>query len=119
MLTSQKNTSRVQYMAFVDYRPAELRIGKDWIIVYYSKSPITGSLDRYRVRVPVMKCKTTRTRFAKKMVQDINLKLAEGWTPLLESGNNYKPFIEALDGFLAYVQKQIKDNVMRPDTQRT
>ncbi|MEO4005779.1 tyrosine-type recombinase/integrase [Flavobacterium sp. CAU 1735] len=119
MLTSQKKSSRVQYKAFVDYRPAELRIGKDWIIVYYAKNPITGNLDRYRVRVPVMQGKTVRTRFAKKMVHDINTDLSEGWTPALESGNNYKPFTEALDDFVKYVKKQIKDNVMRPDTQRT
>lgn len=119
MPTLNKKTSRVKYTAFIDYRPAELRIGKDWIIVYYAKNPITGDLDRYRVRVPVLKCKTTRTRYAKKMVQDINIKLDQGWSPFLESDKNYKPFTEALDNFLTYIKKQIKDGVMRPDTLRT
>jgi len=40
---------------FLDYIPAELRINKEWIIVYSVKSPSTGKLQRVRKRVPHLK----------------------------------------------------------------
>lgn len=105
---------------FVDFKPAELKLTKEWIIVYYSKNPETNKLQRFRLRVPVMDSKTERLKHAKRIVLEINNKLNSGWSPFLEQvGTNYKTFDDAVDDFLSAIKKQIKDNVLRPDTLRT
>jgi integrase len=105
---------------FVDYKPAELNCGKDWIIVYYAKNPVTNKLQRIRLRVPVIKSTTARLKHAKIIVASINMKLASGWSPFLEqSGTSYKTFDAAVEDFLNSIKKQVKDNVVRPDTLRT
>lgn len=37
MQNSQISSSRNKVAAFVDYKPAELRIAKQWLIVFYAK----------------------------------------------------------------------------------
>ncbi|MRX40563.1 tyrosine-type recombinase/integrase [Flavobacterium sp. LC2016-23] len=111
---------RVSSLIFVDFKPAELKMNKEWIIVFYSKNPITNKLERFRHRVPTMESRPQRLKLAKSIVAAINLKLAAGWSPFLEQvGSNYKTFEDAIDDFLASIKKQIKDNVLRPDTLRT
>lgn len=58
MQTNQKNPTR----AFIDYKPAELRTGKDWLILFYCKNPITNKLERFRYRVPLIKSITERKK---------------------------------------------------------
>lgn len=106
--------------AFVDYIPAELRMKKDWIVVYYAKNPVTNKLDRQRVRVPNITNKLERVKFAKKMVLELNNQLSQGWSPFFyESGKNFKSFPAALDDFKRYIAKQLHDGVFRADTLKT
>lgn len=105
---------------FIDYKPAELRQSKDWIIVYYAKNPISGKLDRFRVRVAKISSQSERIRYAKKIVAEINRKLSEGWSPFFEeSGTVYKGLHEALQEFVLFAEKQCRQNVFREDTLRT
>lgn len=53
-------------LIFVDYKPAELRQNKDWIIVYYAKVPVKDEFKRFRMRLPQINSKTERLRYAKK-----------------------------------------------------
>ena len=107
MPNSQKSLPRNKSIAFVDYKPAELRINKDWLIVYYAKNPVTGKLECQRLRVPVINNKTERLKQDKKIVLEINNKLVAGWSPFLEeTGKNYKTFKEVINAFL----KQLKTN---------
>lgn len=108
-------------IAFIDYKPAELRKGtKDWIIVYYARNPVTQQLERLRLRAPVMSNARQRELHANKIVASINKKLAEGWSPWLESNaKTYKPFREAQDQFMLHLDKEIKDGIKREDTRRT
>lgn len=111
---------RTSRIIFVDYKPAELKLTKEWIIVYYSKNPITNKLERVRVRVPSINSKSERLKHAKRIVVEINLKLASGWSPFIEqAGTRYKTFQSCVDDFLSSIKKQVKDNVSRPDTLRT
>lgn len=121
MPNSQKNYStRNKSIAFVDYKPAELRTNKDWMIVYYAKNPITGKLDLQRLRVPAITNKTERLKHAKRIVLEINNKLVSGWSPFLEeTGKNYKTFKEVIQAFLQQLKKQLEDGVVREDTLRT
>lgn len=105
---------------FIDYIPAELRVNKDWIIVYYSKNPVTELLERQRLRVPIMANKTERLKFAKKMLAELNKRLLEGWSPFFqESGKNFKSFDDAVLEFKKYCDKQLNEGIFRADTLRT
>ena len=99
MQNSQNPSTRAKSTMFVDYKPAELKIGKDWLIVYYSKHPVTGRLERQRLRVPVISNKKERLKHGNKIVAEINRKLAADWSPYLESpGKIYRSCPKARKG---------------------
>jgi integrase/recombinase XerD len=111
---------RVSKIIFVDFKPAELKLTKEWMIVYYSKNPLTNKLERIRIRVPSMTSNAERLKHAKRIIIEINIKLASGWSPFIEqAGSTYKTFQSSVDDFLSTIKKQVKDNVARPDTLRT
>ncbi len=119
MPVSQKKSSHV-YIRFIDYKPAELRTGKDWIIVYYAKNPLTRNLERFRLRVPVIRNTIERKRFAKNLLAEINRKLESGWSPFMEeTGKNFKTLHEAINGFVSILEKEYKEGVKRIDTVRS
>jgi integrase/recombinase XerD len=120
MPVHNENQKHSLIVAFVDYIPAELRVNSDWLIVYYAKNPITEKLERQRVRVPKIKSTSERTRFARKMVAEINSKLLSGWSPFINSaGKNFKGWNDALTDFENYLKKQLDDKALRPDSCRT
>jgi len=106
--------------AFIDYKPAELRKGKDWVIVYYAKNPFTNEMERHRLRAPKISNTREREAYAKRIIAEINNKLANNeWSPYMEKpGNSYKSFKDATDGFLNLINKELKDGVKREDTIR-
>lgn len=114
-----KNT-RVKSIAFVDYKPAELKINKDWMVVYYAKNPLDGNLSRFRLRVPTISNRIERVKHGKRIVLEINNRLADGWSPFFEeNGKNFKSFSDGVTEFLNYLKKQVKDKVYRDDTLRS
>lgn len=120
VIKTYNNMHHKNSTSFIDYKPAELRTNKDWMIVYYSKNPVTSKLELQRLRVPILKNQKERIRHANKIVLEINDKLAAGWSPYLEeTGKNYKTFKEAIETFLKQLRKQLKDSVIREDTLRT
>jgi len=120
MQNSESHVSRISGTIFIDYKPAELKLNKEWVIVYYAKNPVTNKLERIRLRVPALASKTERLKHAKRIVADINGKLATGWSPYLEeTGKVYKTFTSCVDDFLLSIKKQLKDDIVRPDTLRT
>ena len=107
-------------IAFIDYKPAELRDNKSWYIEYYAKNPLTEKLDRFRNRVPKMKSVQERRKYAKKMILTINQKLESGWSPFFENPNNqYKSLEDSFSLFLKQLEKEVKDGIKRPDTLRS
>ncbi|MFJ1323285.1 tyrosine-type recombinase/integrase [Capnocytophaga canis] len=102
----------------VGFKPAELRIGTDWLIVFYAQNPHTGKLQRFRNRVPKHSNKKERQKFAQKMVETINEKLYSGWSPFLEISdkNELKTIVYCLDFFLKNLEKEEKDGAKRPAT---
>ena len=119
MQNSQQTYSRVGITAFIDYKPAELKINKDWLIVYYAKNPVTAKLERHRLRVPYLSSKKERLLLGKKIALEINNRFAQGWSPYLEeTGKNYKTFNSVVEEFLTRINKQLKDGVLRADTIR-
>jgi len=111
--------SRAKVIAFIDYKPAELRMQKEWMIVYYAKNPLTQNLERIRLRAPVLANLAERKRHANRIVAEINKKLAEGWSPFMESPTkNFKTFKECCEKFMEQLDKEIKDGIKREDTRR-
>ena len=106
-------------LIFVDYCPAELKINKAWYIEYYVKSPSTDKLVRFRNRVPQIKTKRARELYAKKMIEAINIKLYNGWSPWYENpNNNYKLISDAFELYINKLKKEMSDGIKRPDTLR-
>lgn len=119
MTNPQPTAPRAKSIIFIDYKPAELRQHKDWIIVYYAKHPVTKIMERHRVRVPAMSNKKERLKHGNRIVAEINRKLAEGWSPFLETpGKVFSSFEDATKKFLDQLDKEIKDGIKREDTRR-
>lgn len=103
-----KNTPK--RIAFVDYRPAELKANKSWYIEYYAINPSTERLERFRNRVPPMSPNREREKYAKKMLALINQKLDSGWSPFYDNPNNqYKSIDYCADLFLKMQEKEVQD----------
>ncbi len=69
----------------IDYIPAQLHECKSrWYIDFHVYHPIGKRLYRQQLRINRMVSISERRRFAKRLVQKINLKLANGWNPFTE-----------------------------------
>lgn len=120
MLKLKETTTR-KATAFIDYKPAELRINSQWLIVYYCVNPVSKELERQRVTVPVMKSKTERLKYAKKIVLEINKKLECGWLPYYDvnSASEYKTFDFCSEKFIKEQQQELQQADKRKDTVRS
>lgn len=104
---------------FIDYTLAELRKGKDWIIVYYAKNPVTKKLERQRLRVPKRSNAKIREKEAKRIIEELNNRLQNGWSPYFESTETfYANFFACTKLFLSQTEIDVKKQVKRPDTLR-
>jgi hypothetical protein len=84
-IKKMENSQNLNFnIPLVHYVPAELRLNKDWIIVYYIINPFTNKLVRKRFRVKPMKNIVERKRFAKRTLATLNSKLERGWNPFYE-----------------------------------
>lgn len=102
--------------AMIDYIPAQLSDGKDWQIYFYAIDPDTNKLKRKRVRINKIHPISLRRKQAKKIINDINMKLAAGWNPFvtLDAPKQFVKLFDAMDTFLNEKKKE-----SRPDTYRT
>lgn len=122
MQNSQKQNSHVSNaIAFVDYKPAELKINKQWLVVYYAKHPITGELDRFRITVPILKSRKERIEHGKTIAIGINDKLKTGWLPYYSDtgATEFKTFEFCKLQFLDQTRKEMIKDSKRADTLRT
>ena len=111
---------RSRAVLFLDYTTAELRKGKDWLIVYYVKNPITEKLERQRLRVPKRKSLKLMEREGKRIVDEINRRLQSGWNPYFESNETfYAKFDEVCERFLNENKVELQKSEKREDTYRS
>ena len=113
MPENQKHTSIIPMVAF---KPAELRIGTDWLIVYYAKDPQSDKLVRFRNRVPKINNKKERMRFAQKMIDTLNEQLYSGWSPYMESLTEVKTIDYCFDYYQKTLSKELSDGIKRKST---
>lgn len=99
----------------IDYIPAKLHEGKRWYVDYYVKTPVSNELKRKQIKLNRIKNLAERRRFAKRLVQKINIKLANGWNPLIEkdAGKSFFTLKQVSEIYL-------KDKrTLRPATKKT
>ena len=82
-----------------DYLPAKLSQGKTWFVYFYVKSPVSGKLQRRRIKVNRYSTRKENLVLARSIIGDINTRLALGWNPLLEgvAPRAGVPLFDALD----------------------
>ena len=114
-LCKEKKMSFFKPTPFSDYIPARLCEGKEWVIVWYVKSPLTGKMVRYRKKVNRIKQISKRRAAAKKLVAGINERLAIGWNPEVTAiaPRATMKLSDAMDMFLKVKQKESESNSMR------
>lgn len=111
-----KNNKQSPIIPMVAFKPAELRIGTDWLIVYYAKDPQSDKLVRFRNRVPKMSNKKERLRFAQKMIDTLNEQLYSGWSPYMGNLTEVKTIDYCFDYYLKTLSKELSDGVKRKST---
>ncbi len=111
-----KNNKQSSIIPMVAFKPAELRIGTDWLIVYYAKDPQSDKLVRFRNRVPKMSNKKERLRFAQKMIDSLNEQLYSGWSPYMDNLTEVKTIDYCFDYYLKTLSKELSDGVKRKST---
>jgi integrase/recombinase XerD len=68
----------------IKYIPAQLHEGKRWYIDFYVEHPGSDKLVRKQIKVNRIKLIAERRKYAKRLVQEINIKLSNGWNPFIE-----------------------------------
>lgn len=98
-----------------DYLPAKLSQGKTWFVYFYVKSPVSGKLQRRRIKVNRYSTRRENLVLARSIIGDINTRLALGWNPLLEgiAPRAGVPLFSALDDYLKVKAKEMRPNSMR------
>ena len=106
-------------LQILGYKPATLKHDTNgWYILYYVYSPVTNKLERVRTKLNGVRENFKRLNdfrsYADKMVQDINLKLAGGWTPLIEQQNAslFKPMNLATEEFISIKKRELRQSTM-------
>lgn len=100
---------------FVDYVPPRLSEGKEWVVVWYTKDPVTGKMVRFRKKFNRIKQITKRRSAARAFISHVSEKLALGWNPAVASiaPRATARLTDALDLFLKVKQKESEANSMR------
>ena len=106
-------------LQILGYKPATLKHDSNgWYIQYHVYSPVTNRFERIRTKLNCVRDNFRRLNdfrvFAEKMVQDINLKLAGGWSPLIEQQNAslFKPMNLAIDEFINIKKRELRQSTM-------
>lgn len=114
-LCKEKKMSFFKPTPFSDYVPARLSEGKEWVIVWYLKNPITGKMVRCRKKVNRIKQISKRRAAAKALIAGINERLALGWNPeaVAVAPRATTTLYDALDMYLRVKSKESESNSMR------
>lgn len=106
-------------LKILGYKPATLKHDSNgWYIQYYVFSPVTNNFERIRTKLNCVRGNFRRLNdfraYAEKMVQDINLKLAGGWSPLIEQQNAslFKPMNLATEEFISIKKRELRQSTM-------
>jgi len=120
MNISQNSINRPA-VALIDYIPAELKINKDWMIVYFVLDPAKDKLVRKRKRVPLHKRVAERKKMASRIISTINQKLEKGWNPIIEdeAPKTLSRISETINIYNTFLERDYDTGEIRFDTKKT
>ena len=94
---------------FVDFRPAEVVNRKETYVSYYVTNPLTGKMERKRIRCNHVKGKTERLKYARLLCQAVNDRLYDGWNPYYDDMPGAGVTIsDGVSRFLAAKEKTVR-----------
>ncbi len=114
-LCERKKMSFANPIAYKDYIPATLNEGAVWYISFYVKSPLTGKLQRQRLKFNRIESVRERRRKGLELVTALNRNLALGWNPLEEkiAPRASVSIKDAVGKFLESKKKEVEANSVR------
>jgi site-specific recombinase XerC len=97
------------------FSPAQLYTGKEWYVGYKVENPATGERVRKRIKLNRIQNLAERRKYAKRLIDNINRKLYDGWNPFLEdlANRGYDRLVDAADVFLRIKIKELSSNSTR------
>ena len=97
------------------YIPARVTEGKVWYISFYVLDPGTGNFKRIRIKINRVANVKLKRQFGRQMVNDINIKLAAGWNPLIEAEapKSFHKLIDVMDTFIKTKTKELRPDSIR------
>ncbi len=117
-LCERKKMSFANPIAYKDYIPATLSEGAVWYISFYVKSPLTGKLQRQRLKFNRIESVRERRKRGLELVAALNRNLSLGWNPLEEkvAPHASTSIKEAVGKFLESKKKEVERNSVRSYT---
>jgi integrase len=97
------------------YIPARMHEGKTWFISFYVIDPGINKLKRIRTKINRVPTVKLRRQWGRQLVNEINIKLANGWNPILEaeSSKSYHKLIDVMNTFIATKGKELRYDSMK------
>jgi len=117
MSIHQKTTNNAK---IVGYLPAVLKQNiSGWLIEYYCENPQTKLLTRKQIKLSRIVSRYGSKRDAKQhinqMIDTLNTKLADGWSPFFEGEDSrlYEKLLVVCEKFIAEREKTLRKNTLR------
>lgn len=100
---------------FIDFLPAEVKVNREVYVAYHVVNPLTGKMERKRIRLNHIHGKAERVKYARALASEINIKLYDGWNPFVEEQKKCKgvTFSVALDTYRKEKVKAIRKDSAR------
>ena len=114
-LCKEKKIVLTPPIPYIDYIPPKLVAGKVWYVSYSCKNPLTGKMQRVRIKINRVPSTTERRLVGRKLVAEIGVKLQMGWNPFAEriAPKASARLFETLDRFLSVKEKDCRSDTIR------
>lgn len=99
----------------LNFKPARLQVGREFLIVYYALNPASGKLERKKIRLNHIKDSKLQLRYAKQLITELNDKLFDGWSPFDDefSQKEKEYFHDVLEVFLKRKKMELRNDSIR------
>lgn len=102
----------------LQYTPPLLYTGKEWYVGFYAFDPALNRMRRKKIKLNFIQGIGARREYAKGLIKRLNVKLANGWNPWIESTNGkaFHTIEDVLKEYRLFIDKMMADNIYRKDT---
>lgn len=94
----------------IDFIPARLTEGKEWYVSFYALFPPSGKLRRRKIKLNRIRSATEKRKMGRRLILEINEKLARGWNPFVEdvAPKSFHRFADVLQTYMDIQSKDLK-----------